>query len=127
MGHRHGHLAPGPRWAVALAVAVVGLVAAACGDTTLPAASSPTRPATVTTGGPTTTTLPPQPPVTPVAWSPCGGTLQCGTVAVPLDYADPGGATIEIAVARQPARDPAQRIGSLVINPGGPGTRGSTT
>ena len=124
MGHRHGHLAPGPRWAVALAVAVVGLVAAACGDTTLPAASSPTRPATVTTGGPTTTTLPPQPPVTPVAWAPCGGTLQCGTVAVPLDYADPGAATIEIAVARQPALDPAQRIGSLVINPGGPGDSG---
>jgi len=79
---------------------------------------------TSTSASPTTTTLPPQPPVLPVSWAPCGGTLQCGTVAVPLNYADPGGTSIQIAVARQPALDPAQRIGSLVINPGGPGDSG---
>jgi pimeloyl-ACP methyl ester carboxylesterase len=43
---------------------------------------------------------------------------------VPLDYADPRGPTIPIAVARHPAADPAARIGSLVIDPGGPGVSG---
>jgi pimeloyl-ACP methyl ester carboxylesterase len=45
-------------------------------------------------------------------------------LVVPLNYADPGGPTIPIAVARHPAEDPATRIGSLVINPGGPGVSG---
>jgi pimeloyl-ACP methyl ester carboxylesterase len=67
----------------------------------------------------TTTTL----PVTPVTWSPCG-TFQCGSVTVPLDYRHPGGPTIQIAVIRHPAEDPSERIGSLVINPGGPGGSG---
>jgi pimeloyl-ACP methyl ester carboxylesterase len=43
---------------------------------------------------------------------------------VPRDYADPGGATITLALARKPARTPAARIGSLVMNPGGPGNSG---
>jgi pimeloyl-ACP methyl ester carboxylesterase len=70
----------------------------------------------------TTTTQPPL-PVAPVQWTPCGD-LQCGSVTVPLDYADPDGSAIQIAVARHPAEDPSLRIGSLVINPGGPGTSG---
>ena len=70
-----------------------------------------------------TTTTQPALPVAPVQWTPCGD-LQCGSVTVPLDYADPGGPTIQIAVARHPSEDPALRIGSLVINPGGPGTSG---
>jgi pimeloyl-ACP methyl ester carboxylesterase len=43
---------------------------------------------------------------------------------VPLNYAESGGPTITIAVERHPAEDPAARIGSLVINPGGPGVSG---
>jgi pimeloyl-ACP methyl ester carboxylesterase len=43
---------------------------------------------------------------------------------VPLDYTDPGGAALSIAVDRLPASDPKARIGSLVINPGGPGASG---
>lgn len=68
----------------------------------------------------TTTGVPPEPPL---LWSPCGP-LQCATLRVPLDYSRPGGARITIAVARQPARVPSQRLGSLVINPGGPGDSG---
>jgi len=41
-----------------------------------------------------------------------------------VNYADPGGATIHIALARRPASDPAARLGSIVINPGGPGASG---
>jgi pimeloyl-ACP methyl ester carboxylesterase len=62
-----------------------------------------------------------------IAWSKCYaqlGPFQCGTVQVPLDYDRPQGATISIAVVRLPATDPARRIGSLFLNPGGPGGSG---
>jgi pimeloyl-ACP methyl ester carboxylesterase len=59
-----------------------------------------------------------------VAWTDCGGGFQCGTVAVPLDYSNPSKATIRIAIVRKPATDPSQRIGSLLLNPGGPGGSG---
>lgn len=51
-------------------------------------------------------------------------TFQCGVLRVPLDYAVPGGDTIELALARQPAGVPDRRLGSLVLNPGGPGGSG---
>jgi pimeloyl-ACP methyl ester carboxylesterase len=107
-----------------LLVASAALLAVGCGR--LPGAPATTvqaarHGATTTTSTTTTTTLP---PVTPIAWSPCNGDLQCGTLVVPLDYADPSGPTISIAVARHPAEDPAARIGSLVIDPGGPGVSG---
>jgi len=43
---------------------------------------------------------------------------------VPLDYAHPAAGTIDIALNRKPATDQANRIGSLLINPGGPGASG---
>lgn len=43
---------------------------------------------------------------------------------MPLDYATPGGATIDIALIRKPAREPGRRIGALLANPGGPGASG---
>jgi pimeloyl-ACP methyl ester carboxylesterase len=76
------------------------------------------------TTGTTTTTSTTEPPVAPMAWSPCNGDLQCGSLVVPLDYGRPDGPTISVAVARHPAEDPATRIGSLVIDPGGPGVSG---
>lgn len=48
----------------------------------------------------------------------------CATLHVPLDYDDPSKGTIEIAVARVQATSPDNRIGSLVLNPGGPGGAG---
>ena len=56
-------------------------------------------------------------------WEDCGGG-QCSTLRVPQDYAKPDGDTIEIAVLKVPARRQSQRIGSLVVNPGGPGGSG---
>lgn len=49
--------------------------------------------------------------------------FECATIQVPLDHADPDGATIPIALMRQPARTD-DRIGSVVFNPGGPGGSG---
>ncbi|WP_090930960.1 hypothetical protein [Nonomuraea jiangxiensis] len=51
-------------------------------------------------------------------------TAECGTLNVPIDWDIPGGATVEMAVARRKATDPAARVGSLVVNPGGPGGSG---
>jgi pimeloyl-ACP methyl ester carboxylesterase len=61
-----------------------------------------------------------------IAWADCPGdsTAQCGTLSVPIDWADPASARIGVAVARRPATDPAHRIGTLVVNPGGPGESG---
>jgi pimeloyl-ACP methyl ester carboxylesterase len=44
---------------------------------------------------------------------------------VPVDYSHPRNATLPLSLRRRPATDPAQRIGSLVINPGGPGEAGT--
>lgn len=54
-------------------------------------------------------------------WRDCGEGMQCTTVRVPLDYGNPTGDSIGIAVNRRRARDPR---GSLLLNPGGPGASG---
>jgi pimeloyl-ACP methyl ester carboxylesterase len=59
-----------------------------------------------------------------VAWAGCDDGApgwQCAALPVPLDYADPGGPTIDLAVTRLPAGDPDRRIGVLIVNCGGPG------
>ncbi|MEU4327609.1 alpha/beta hydrolase [Nonomuraea dietziae] len=60
-------------------------------------------------------------PATPAA------TMQCGKLAVPLDYGKPDGETLDLALIRIPATGPGQRIGSLVFNFGGPGASGVDT
>ncbi|NUW30047.1 alpha/beta fold hydrolase [Nonomuraea sp. SMC257] len=57
-----------------------------------------------------------------LAWSACGGAYQCAKLKVPLDYAKPAGDRIDIAVTR--LRATGRRLGSVVINPGGPGGSG---
>jgi pimeloyl-ACP methyl ester carboxylesterase len=59
-----------------------------------------------------------------LAWTDCGGGFQCVKVEVPLDHDRPSARTIEVALVRRPAADPANRIGSLFLNPGGPGISG---
>lgn len=55
-------------------------------------------------------------------WTSCGGSDECAQLTVPVNYQDPEGATIEIELLRVPAT--GNRLGSLVINPGGPGGSG---
>ncbi|RYV51504.1 alpha/beta hydrolase [Pengzhenrongella frigida] len=57
-----------------------------------------------------------------IEWSSCGD-FECATAEVPTSYADPAAGSIELAVKRAPATagDP---MGSLLINPGGPGASG---
>jgi pimeloyl-ACP methyl ester carboxylesterase len=55
-------------------------------------------------------------------WQVCAsGKHECATVTVPLDYQDPDGETIQLAVLKVPAEDQDARIGSMVVDPGGPG------
>ncbi|MEU7717133.1 alpha/beta hydrolase [Streptomyces tibetensis] len=66
-----------------------------------------------------------------IAWAPCEspngggqGAFECATVTVPVDWKRPKEATLDLALARHRATDPARRIGSLLVNPGGPGGSG---
>lgn len=61
-----------------------------------------------------------------LSWESCGdGDALCSTLTVPVDYAQPDGDTIDLALLKVPAADPDQRLGSLVVNPGGPGAPGT--
>ncbi len=66
-----------------------------------------------------------------IVWGSCTeqlaalASLRCGQLEVPLDHDDPDGPTIELELARAASKgSPEERIGSLVINPGGPGASG---
>ena len=58
-----------------------------------------------------------------LAWEKCDGIFECAQLQVPLDYSNPGGEKAQIAMKRL-VTNSAQRIGTLVMNPGGPGGSG---
>ncbi|MBI0315719.1 alpha/beta fold hydrolase, partial [Streptomyces javensis] len=74
----------------------------------------------------------PDPPADRAAaldWGACEGTgldprQECATLKVPLDYRDPGGKRISLAVSRIPSERPQARRGALLLIPGGPGSPG---
>ena len=92
---------------VAHALVLVTIVLVACTPRS-PISSHPASPA----------------PQTKLNWTDCGNGFQCANLTVPLDYSHPDKGTIGIAINRKPATDHANRIGSLVMNPGGPGASG---
>jgi len=107
-------------------VLAVGLSACSGHPRRVRPATPPQHKTSVSTSSTTSTTATrrPLPPPGPITWTSCGAGFQCATLSVPLDYAQPGGRHLGIALKRRPARDPAQRLGSLVLNPGGPGESG---
>ena len=58
-------------------------------------------------------------------WASCGGALLCSELTVPLDYANPSGETLTLALNKRPGGKEA--AGSLLVNPGGPGASGLET
>ncbi|MFF8573284.1 alpha/beta hydrolase [Streptomyces sp. NPDC015408] len=81
---------------------------------------------------PATASLAPLPKATPaelspyyeqkLGWRDCGVPgFQCATMKAPLDYAQPADGDVRLAVARKKATGPGKRLGSLLVNPGGPG------
>ncbi len=67
-------------------------------------------------------------PTPRLAWFDCsplyGDGTQCTTADLPLDYDQPKGAKTQVAMLRIKATDPRRRIGTLFLNPGGPGGSG---
>ena len=61
-----------------------------------------------------------------ITWEACGDD-ECARIEVPLDYDHPGRRRIELALLRNAADVPAQRVGPLLVNPGGPGSPGTRT
>ena len=112
------------RVAAGLAAGVVGL--AGCGSS---GAAEPDH----WSGPPAVEALRPEPAADPAlaafytqraAWQQCENGLECARVEVPVNWAAPNGARIQLALMRHPAQQPQQRIGTLFINPGGPGSSG---
>jgi len=64
-------------------------------------------------------------PTPKLGWYSCYGNAECATTRLPLDYDKPHGATTLVAVLRVKAKDQKHRIGSLFVNPGGPGGSGT--
>ncbi|WP_353899711.1 alpha/beta fold hydrolase [Micromonospora harpali] len=62
----------------------------------------------------------------PIRWVPCpaDGSAECGTLSLPVDWADPAGPRFDLALARRPATEPTARVGVLFFGPGGPGDSG---
>jgi pimeloyl-ACP methyl ester carboxylesterase len=68
--------------------------------------------------------------VNPIEWKPCDGStnteVECGNIEVPFDYADPEQGSFVLYLKKHNAANPADRIGSMMVNPGGPGFGGSS-
>ncbi len=122
-----------------VAVAVTLGPTACGGGDAAPRADSGPRP--TTTAAPPATTAAPAPTTSPdgtavatgfpedwtpptLRWRDCdlGVDARCATLTVPLDWGDPAGPTVDLALGRLPAT--GDRIGSLIANPGGPGGSG---
>ena len=127
---------PSPRHARRLrlfaVLAATAAIAAACATSGRDLAHSSSR---ERSAAPSSTVRPPTTPRGPATgalkWSTCtndrakAADLQCATLAVPLDPAEPDGRMIDLELARSKSTGPAsRRIGSLLFNPGGPGGSG---
>jgi pimeloyl-ACP methyl ester carboxylesterase len=115
--HRTGRRAP-------LLVAAVAVSMLAACSSSGSASSAARRPAsTSTTSSTATRTGTGGDLAPPLRWHACDQG-ECATLRVPLDYAAPHGRTIGLAVARSRTAKAGERIGSLLVNPGGPGASG---
>ncbi len=61
----------------------------------------------------------------PIVWEQYNDAVDVGTLEVPVDYADPDGERFELFLARYNALDQENKIGTLLVNPGGPGYPGT--
>ncbi len=124
------------------AAAALALTAAACGvdsgvatqraddETTQPAATAApdeTSPDTTPDTGSTAATDPDRtaPDAGTLDWQEQSEGVEVALLEVPVDYENPDGDTFELFVARHLATDQENKIGSLLVNPGGPGFGGS--
>ena len=60
----------------------------------------------------------------PIKWRTCFDTMMCTDVLVPIDYENIKLGTFKISVLKHEASNKEDRIGSMFVNPGGPGASG---
>ena len=118
------------QWGATIAVGLLLLSACSTsGDAAAPTTAKPRPTTSTSTTRPTTTssttTSTTIPSAQKLSWTDCDDGFQCASLEVPVNYAKPAGQRLTLALTRRPATKPAQRVGSLVMNPGGPG--GSAT
>ena len=116
------------RAAAVAAATVLALFAAGCSSgSDQSSTSTSTAPSSGSAGGATTSgssAAGGSSAAAGIAWTSCGERLECASVPVPLDWSDPGGEQINLAVIKQLASKPDQRIGTMFADPGGPGDTG---
>lgn len=104
------------RTGAALAAVLAALTACSSSPASQPSAS-----ATPTSTPPPSSSSAAEPTPVRLDWKPCDNGFSCATMPVPLDRKNPSAGTIDLAVARKSAPDQSKRVGSLLVNPGGPG------
>ena len=111
-------------FAVAVAIALI----AGCSPTS-PTPTPTTTAVTTDSPAPSGSSSSPSPSaatyqVPPAHWTDCGNGFLCAEIRVPRDYNVPSSGYLNLSIVRLPATDPKHRIGSIVVNPGGPGASG---
>jgi pimeloyl-ACP methyl ester carboxylesterase len=120
---------------VALITGAAALLAVTACTASGATATTPSGPAVNSTPSAAAGSAQPAGPIVPtnstLQWHSCAGLLaelrihDCTTLSVPLNYADPGGRHLSLALDMIPATAPAsQQQGILLVNPGGPGASG---
>ena len=121
--------------AAALTVAVAALITVTACTSPASTAAAPPSSAGATPSDPATGSAQAAGPIVPTAstlrWHSCAGLIarigirDCTMLSVPVNYADPGGRHISLALDMVPATAPvSQQQGILLVNPGGPGASG---
>ncbi|MEJ2870380.1 alpha/beta hydrolase [Actinomycetospora sp. OC33-EN08] len=109
---------------LAVALLTGGLALAGC------TGGSPSAPP-LSSSAPAPSSAAPAAPATPLGapaqFVPCDQRFECAQITVPVDDTVPAGPTITIGIVRQPAADQANKLGVLLVNPGGPGGSGIET
>ncbi|MFD9593896.1 alpha/beta hydrolase [Kitasatospora sp. NPDC059973] len=140
-----------PRFLLTAFAAGTLLLGSACNDSTKPAQDGAAAAPSAAPATPTATPATPTPTAKPtgaddpalkpfygqqIAWAACPADPQaarakidisamlCGRLHVPLDYTAPAADALDLALIKLPAARPDQRLGSLMVNPGGPGASG---
>lgn len=85
---------------------------------------TPTVPPPTATASPAASPTPPPLAIAPLDWESCNASFECAEITLPLDYANEAAGTVTLPLIRRPATDTANRIGSMLVNPGGPGVSG---
>jgi len=116
----------------------MALLASGC-TTVVQGSATPTVPSRESV--PDSTAAPEAPPVDDISWEDCTDnvvqavgeelerplTFECGTTRVPKDYDNPTEGDYELFLLRGVSTEQSDRIGSLLVNPGGPGASGVNT